>query len=414
MQSQNTRVLFPPIGSEAALMGTAEYCARQILSSIYYDLSTNCHFQRNANADAHSNQVHNNLVAATVEFMDLEFRNYMVCVEAFKRQHGEYQALTPDNRFFSFVSQVGWQMLAICAHTEVFRRAFREADHRLWGCLLRRIQENSLSIMSYVHSRGMNWTKLICNVQDPLPGLPSVRAAIESRLNWKVDHPHHTVITRDNGLKEPFYNGHLQEHIDQSIYDPKNFNHRHQYDPTAKSFHTSQHGCYLCGNNSSCGCVLQSRAGDMVELTEYEGKGTGIRTLAAFDRGDILDVFVGELTHNLQDHVYPLTQSVDRQTPCGNNILCYIAPHRYGNWTRFINHSCQPSTQFVVRTIGDRVVTTVEAMRRISAFEELTIDYGGDYWTCPGKSCSCGHWNCRSKTKQTEGKDNKTQATRKA
>jgi hypothetical protein len=421
---RNRSPLFPPYGSEEALRQTADYWAQEIFSSMYFDLNTKCHFQRNANAEDASQQINNNLVSATEEFMEQEIANYMACVESFKHQCGEYQALTPENKLFSFVSQIGWKMLAICAHAEVFRRAFREADRMTWDRLLLKIQENALSIESYVHSRGLNWPSLYQNVQDPLPGLQSVQEAVESQLNWKVDHPHHTVITLDGGLKEPIFQGHLQEHIDQSIYDPKNFDYtRHPCDPTKKRWATSE-GCYLCGNINFCGCTLQSRAGDLVELIEYPGKGTGIRTLAKFERGDILGVYVGELTKDFKDNIYPLRQSKDRidedevntvkqkcdgKNPYGKE-LCYVAPHRYGNWTRFINHSCQPSTQFVVRTIGNRVVTTVEAIRQIFAFEELTLGYGDEYWT--GRDCSCGHSNCISMGKESKSK--KIKGTRKA
>lgn len=398
--SGTSRLSLPPRGSEEALKQTAEHWAGKIMSSIYFDLNANCYFQCNATADDTSQQINGNLVAAAVEFMEQELANYMASAESFRSQHGEYQALEPDNRLFSFASQIGWKMFAICAHAEAFRRAFRQADPMTWTHLLEKIQENAVSIESYVHSRGLKWSSLIQNIQDPITSLPSVQEAIESRLDWKVDHPHHTVITLDGGLKEPMFKGKLQEHIDQNIYDPKNFDHtEHSRDPTKKRKAISN-GCYLCGSMDPCGCTLQSRAGDLIELTEYPGKGTGIRSLVKFQRGDILDIFSGELTPGIPEYIYPLEQKQDTDSA---QTLCYVSPHQYGNWTRFINHSCQPSTEFVVRTIGDRVVTTVEAIRIIFPFEEITLSYGKGYWS--HRVCSCGHSNCVSHEKSKDAKN---------
>lgn len=402
----NLKEQFPPRGSEAALMQTAKHKAKETLASIYFDLNAYSRFQRNAGLyDAHSMQVMDNLVDATVSFMEQEFANYMACVAIFQKEHGEFQSIEPDNRFFYTVYRIGWKMLAICAHTEAFRRAFRQADHRLWDFLLQNIQKNSLSIENYAHSRELDWPSLIKNAQGSTPGLPPVKDALESGFIWDIDHPHHTVLTLDEGRKRPNFKEQFQTHIDESSYK-NNF----EQDPTAKSKRTSRDGCHICGSHLPCECKLQSRVGELVELVEYPKTGTGVRTLTSLVSGDILGVFVGELTAQIsQDDVYALTQSPDGT--CGKP-LCYVAPHQFGNWTRFINHSCQPSTQFVVRTIGDRVVTTIEAIRQISAFEELTIHYGDDYWRGIDRKCACGHWDCCSNPLETEGK--KTRATRKA
>lgn len=54
---------------------------------------------------------------------------------------------------------------------------------------------------------------------------------------------------------------------------------------------------------------------------------------------------------------------------------------RYGNWTRFVNHSCKDqSVAFTEKTIGDRTLPAVVAERDIDMFQELTISYGKHYW----------------------------------
>ena len=224
-----------------------------------------------------------------------------------------------------------------------------------------------------------------------------MKPEIETYMNWKVDHPHHTVITLDGKLKEPTYNGQLQKHINENIYDPKKWNGRKQ-DPTLRQKPNGTptnvgHECVLCGSPVSCDCRLETRAGELVELREYPGTGTGARALTRFRRGDILDIFMGELLPDIVENVYPLTQNDDKPNTTTATVrnLCTICPHQFGNWTRFISHSCRPSTQFMTRTIGNRVVCTVEAIRDILPFEEITVGYGDRYWSALNYDCLCGY-----------------------
>ena len=57
------------------------------------------------------------------------------------------------------------------------------------------------------------------------------------------------------------------------------------------------------------------------------------------------------------------------------------------NKARYINHSCKPNAQAY---IVDREVF-IHAKRRIAPGEEITIDYGEDYWKehIASKGCRC-------------------------
>ena len=57
------------------------------------------------------------------------------------------------------------------------------------------------------------------------------------------------------------------------------------------------------------------------------------------------------------------------------------------NKARYINHSCKPNAQAY---IVDRKVF-IHAKRRIAPGEEITIDYGEDYWNehIASKGCRC-------------------------
>jgi hypothetical protein len=387
--------LFPPWGSEDALNQTANKEATDIIQAVYHDINAYCNLERLAKEKAYGCQeTFSNMFVFAEGFVEREISYYMSRVESFKAEHGEFQPVTPISRFLEFVTGLGWKMFAICSHAEAFRRGIKEAGDRTWGFLLQKIQENFLSIELYAHSRALKWRDILCAHQNyPIPGLPDMKPEIETYMKWKVDHPHHTVITLDGKLKEPTYNGKLQQHINESIYDPKKWGGKKQdstlrHKPNGSPTKVGS-ACVLCGSPVSCDCRLTSRAGELVELREYPDTGTGVRALTRFERGDVLDIFKGELLPASVEEVYPLQQNDDKPGKARN--LCTICPHQFGNWTRYISHSCRPSTQFVVRTIGNRIVCTVEALRDILPFEEITVSYGALYWGSKDYDCLCGH-----------------------
>ncbi|OQE40252.1 hypothetical protein PENCOP_c006G08282 [Penicillium coprophilum] len=391
--------LFPPWGSEAALDQTANKEATDIIVAVYHDINTYCNIERLAGENLYScREMLSNIRTFTERFVEREIGNYMACLESFKAEHGEFQPATPNSRFLEFVTGLGWKMFAICAHAEAFRRGIREASDRTWRFLIQKIEENTLSIEVYAHSRSLKWRNMIWIHQGYfIPGLPDMKTEIETYMQWKVDHPHHTVITLDGKLKEPTYKGKLQKHIDENMYDPKKWRGQKQ-DPTLRHMPNGSpanvgRNCAMCGSPASCDCRLASRAGELVELRDYPETGTGIRVLTRFNRGDILDIFAGELLPDSVENVYPLTQCDDEPYTSSDTArtLCTVCPHEFGNWTRYISHSCRPSTAFITRTIGNRVVCTVEAIRDIRPFEELTVSYGDKYWQNKNYECRCGH-----------------------
>lgn len=76
--------------------------------------------------------------------------------------------------------------------------------------------------------------------------------------------------------------------------------------------------------------------------------------------------------------------------------MAIISSRDAGNRNRLINHSCNASARFKPLTIGQRTVMIVQAIRDIPAFEEITVNYGRDYWMSRWKTCQCGEPNCFS------------------
>lgn len=65
-----------------------------------------------------------------------------------------------------------------------------------------------------------------------------------------------------------------------------------------------------------------------------------------------------------------------------------------GNFTRFINHSCRPNSQFQ-RFYWRGIERVLVVSRGVSAGSEITVDYSDFYWRKLKKNCLCGEPGCR-------------------
>lgn len=204
--------------------------------------------------------------------------------------------------------------------------------------------------------------------------------------------------------------------------------------------------------NSYCKCnpkicknmVIQAGTKAKVILFKTKSRGWGIRTLEDLKRGTFIGIYSGELicaedSYQREDdtylfnlsgsHIYyvqepkiegeqvltgvddnhqlPSSQTfVPSSRPIKDQYVCDAK--QYGNFTRFINHSCDPNV------IGIKSYTTHHdtrfpyiaffTIRQISANSELTLNYGDNYWLVKCKRdkvyCLCKRSNCRF-TKKT-------------
>ncbi len=75
---------------------------------------------------------------------------------------------------------------------------------------------------------------------------------------------------------------------------------------------------------------------------------------------------------------------------------------RQGNHTRFVNHSCNPNSQFERFTwLGTQRIVLVS--KGIEAGHEITVDYSERYWTNLDKVCLCGENCCRYNRRRVLG-----------
>lgn len=136
----------------------------------------------------------------------------------------------------------------------------------------------------------------------------------------------------------------------------------------------------LFGPNAKSLCPVQ------VFSTEDE-RNNGLMACCSFERGAPVGEFVGLITKDLQD-----VDVMQGQGAAGVEYQIYQG--RVGNYTRFINHSCNPNSQLEQFTwLG--MQRTIVVSKGIAAGREITIDYSGRYWRRLSKTCLCGEACCR-------------------
>ena len=306
-------------------------------------------------------------------------------------------------------------MLCMLSFSNEFRIVCTRASQHEFEGMLGRIRSNFESIEYFAKSRGLNWMNLLCidrEFQRSLEKRPDL--VRESLGPVPEEHPHTRVVPNDSGvLLIPSYKGRDMINIPSNIYRgdmfsrpihprPKVWPEEWKYpcDPTIR---TMGQKCINCGSRRFCDCdplSCQVVVRPLVELRHYGGKGVGIRTLQDIRKGAILEEYVGEIIPTgaaygndfTYDEDYGFGLDVSPRNAPGDLVLADISSQQFGNWTRFLNHACNPCLTSESMTLGPRLRIMIIADRDIGAFEELTLDYGDGYWEhryclCFGDSC---------------------------
>lgn len=66
-----------------------------------------------------------------------------------------------------------------------------------------------------------------------------------------------------------------------------------------------------------------------------------------------------------------------------------------GNFTRFVNHSCSPNCYFSAVDFRGKKISVLVAVKDIYLFDEITADYGNDYFLKRKLECKCGVKECK-------------------
>ncbi|KAF2679568.1 SET domain-containing protein, partial [Lentithecium fluviatile CBS 122367] len=119
------------------------------------------------------------------------------------------------------------------------------------------------------------------------------------------------------------------------------------------------------------------------ELRLTEARGIGVFAQREFRAGQVLGWYAGE-PRTLDncgegDYLMEMEIGVTGRGDSGvGEATVFIDAERKGNWTRFINHSCNPHAVFRIRRAGNLRIMAVEAIRDVGVGEELSVGYGDE------------------------------------
>lgn len=162
--------------------------------------------------------------------------------------------------------------------------------------------------------------------------------------------------------------------------------------------------CLVCGMSSGetpCGCSVPKWRGQhswptVRKLYMFPEKGIGVITQRTWQSGDYLGDYVGEIRpyNDHENNSYCLAVSINASS---SRRIAMIDAKTYGNWTRFVNHSCRANLTFKEANVGGYRIYALVALRDIEVGEELTIDYGPGFIGegAEASSCHCSEPSCR-------------------
>lgn len=323
-------------------------------------------------------------------------------------------------RYASIAHRHKLPLLSVLAHSAAFRNAALTLDSRAWDDFVKCAADNAASLETFAKVRGLDIVYPLKRVLDYIPRggqedrsgyrIPeyqsqALKFITYSQMDPIIQNEHAYVVAEFPGrVRRPMFEGRYQVDIPHNLYSDAVFDDGKQpqfwiegkpYPSDITQRAPGENVCVSCNGRTRCSCdpsTSECVLHPLVELHEYPKKGVGVRALQHIPAGTILGEYVGVLrsTSYKGDPVYAFMMTLyDGKF---DEPVAMISSKRYGNWTRFINHSCNASTSFEEMTLGDKHRVFVCATRDIEMFEEIEINYGPDYWT--NRECRCGRSNC--------------------
>ena len=311
-------------------------------------------------------------------------------------------------------------MLSILAYSASLRGLARLLEDHRWDELCKSIVENSNSLEVFAKVRNLDWKSALMNREE-------YDSVISQNLGEAVPHLrsskslHAYIVPKESDkLERPSFEGRLHVDIQSNLYLSKAFagasqpfswpaSLRYPSDPTLAK--DSKYRCHLC-NLRSCKCSPYDSSAvtnPLVELRRHHAKGVIVRALQKVHAGAIIAEYTGLITpYMTNDPEYSdSTYGYILQPPRCAEPLAMISSKVYGNWTRYMSHSCNEHAVFRNMLIGGRYRAMLEAVRDIEVFEEITVSYGPSYFSNGEmllKECLCGEPCCKYRAEDWQGR----------
>ncbi|KAF2233969.1 SET domain-containing protein [Viridothelium virens] len=221
---------------------------------------------------------------------------------------------------------------------------------------------------------------------------------------------------------EPGFQNHVTLHPNwNNVPKPRHLKSVHVWDPTEPSSILNavsdpflQCIGHACRNPAGywCGCELSVRRaaslstfGSRLELRETHGKGIGVFVIcgSSIPQKTFIGDYTGMLT--LREDLpgfrdtHAMEIGIGREDE-GKQGMAMIDGFYDGGWVRFVNHSCPPNCEVFEMRVGKTKVLALQTVREIRSGEELTFDYGDDFFQ-KSRICMCGEARCRHPPKES-------------
>ncbi|KAJ4963447.1 hypothetical protein NE237_023386 [Protea cynaroides] len=205
----------------------------------------------------------------------------------------------------------------------------------------------------------------------------------------------------------------------EDIYG-KTMHGRFPYDGKGRIILEEGYLVYEC--NSMCSCdktcqnrVLQNGVRVKLEVFKTKSKGWAVRAAEAISRGTFVCEYIGEVLNDQEanrrgerydtegcSYLYDIDTHINDLNGLSEGAVPYVIDAtKYGNVSRFINHSCSPNLvnyQVLVESMDCQLAHIgLYASRDIALGEELAYDYRYKILPGEGRPCHCGAPNCRGR-----------------
>nr|CDS34145.1 histone lysine N methyltransferase H3 lysine 36 [Hymenolepis microstoma] len=175
--------------------------------------------------------------------------------------------------------------------------------------------------------------------------------------------------------------------------------------------------CSVMAEDASCDCGNKkfSKGPAKVQIFLTTNKGVGLKVLEDVHEGNFVIEYIGEVIDAAGEANRRLSKAVAECSREGSKAIStdllrgtyllqftpdlVIDAERFGNYARFINHSCEPNAKPKVVNVDGTLRLCIVALRKLKANEEVTIDYCASnlldaYFLLPTTVCVCDKPKC--------------------